>query len=47
MSITGAVNGLSHVGITVADLDRSVKFYELLGFSECAAGCAPKTTCVN
>lgn len=36
MSTTGAVNGLSHVGITVADLDRSVKFYELLGFSECA-----------
>ncbi len=36
MSSSGAVNGLSHVGITVADLGRSIRFYELLGFAECA-----------
>ena len=28
----GAVCGFSHAGITVADLDRSIAFYELLGY---------------
>ena len=32
----GAVCGFSHAGITVADLDRSIAFYELLGYEVCA-----------
>ena len=28
----GAVCGFSHAGITVADLDRSIAFYGLLGY---------------
>ncbi len=32
MSTAGSVNGFSHVGVTVADLERSIRFYELLDF---------------
>ena len=28
----GVVSGFSHAGMTVADLDRSIAFYELLGY---------------
>lgn len=31
-STAGSVNGFSHVGVTVADLERSIRFYELLDF---------------
>ncbi len=35
-SAAGSINGFSHAGVTVADLDRSIRFYELLGFEVAA-----------
>jgi len=31
-----AITGLAHIGIRVHDLERSLRFYELLGFTKTA-----------
>ena len=48
MSLTKAVPilGLAHIGIRVHDLERSVRFYELLGFTKTAGPIGPEPVAV-
>ena len=41
-----AIHGLAHVGIRVHDLDRSLSFYELLGFEKTAGPMGPEPVVV-
>jgi lactoylglutathione lyase len=38
--------GLAHIGIRVHDLERSVRFYELLGFSKTAGPMGPEPVAI-
>lgn len=38
--------GLAHIGIRVHDLERSVRFYELLGFSKTAGPIGPEPVAI-
>ena len=40
------VLGLAHIGIRVHDLDRSVRFYELLGFTKTAGPIGPEPVAI-
>ncbi len=40
------VNGVSHIGIRVHDLDRSLAFYGLLGFSKTAGPMGPEPVAI-
>ena len=40
------ITGLAHVGIRVHDLERSVAFYELLGFKEVAGPVGPEPVAI-
>jgi lactoylglutathione lyase len=41
-----AIAGLAHIGIRVHDLDRSVRFYELLGFRKTAGPIGPEPVAI-
>jgi lactoylglutathione lyase len=41
-----SVSGLAHIGIRVHDLDRSVRFYELLGFRKTAGPVGPEPVAI-
>ncbi len=41
-----AVDGLAHIGIRVHELERSVQFYELLGFSKTAGPLGPEPVAI-
>jgi len=41
-----AISGLAHVGIRVHDLERSVRFYELLGFTKTAGPVGPEPVAI-
>jgi lactoylglutathione lyase len=41
-----SIAGLAHIGIRVHDLDRSVRFYELLGFSKTAGPIGPEPVAI-
>lgn len=41
-----AISGLAHVGIRVHDLERSVRFYELLGFRKTAGPIGPEPVAI-
>jgi XTP/dITP diphosphohydrolase len=43
---TIAIGGLAHIGIRVHSLERSVKFYELLGFTKTAGPIGPEPVAV-
>ena len=47
-SQTGPVQiaGLAHIGIRVHDLDRSMRFYELLGFTKIAGPIGPEPVAI-
>ena len=38
--------GLAHIGIRVHDLERSVRFYELLGFTKTAGPIGPEPVAI-
>lgn len=40
------VSGLAHIGIRVHDLERSVRFYELLGFVKTAGPIGPEPVAI-
>ena len=40
------LTGLAHIGIRVHDLERSVKFYELLGFTKTAGPIGPEPVAI-
>lgn len=40
------VSGLAHIGIRVHDLERSVRFYELLGFTKTAGPIGPEPVAI-
>ena len=40
------VTGLAHIGIRVHDLERSVRFYELLGFTKTAGPIGPEPVAI-
>jgi len=40
------ISGLAHIGIRVHDLDRSVRFYELLGFTKPAGPIGPEPVAI-
>lgn len=40
------IGGLAHIGIRVHDLERSVRFYELLGFTKTAGPIGPEPVAV-
>ena len=40
------IRGIAHVGIRVHDLERSVKFYELLGFTKTAGPIGPEPVAI-
>jgi lactoylglutathione lyase len=40
------IAGLAHIGIRVHELERSVKFYELLGFSKTAGPIGPEPVAI-
>ena len=40
------ISGLAHIGIRVHDLDRSVRFYELFGFSKTAGPIGPEPVAI-
>ena len=40
------ITGLAHIGIRVHDLERSVKFYELLGFTKTAGPVGPEPVAI-
>jgi lactoylglutathione lyase len=41
-----AVTGLAHIGIRVHDLERSLRFYELLGFHKTAGPIGPEPVAI-
>jgi lactoylglutathione lyase len=41
-----SILGLAHIGIRVHDLDRSVRFYELLGFRKTAGPIGPEPVAI-
>lgn len=41
-----AIMGLAHLGIRVHDLERSVRFYELLGFTKTAGPIGPEPVAI-
>ena len=41
-----AIAGLAHIGIRVHDLERSVRFYELLGFTKTAGPLGPEPVAI-
>jgi lactoylglutathione lyase len=41
-----AISGLAHIGIRVHDLERSVRFYELLGFTKTAGPVGPEPVAI-
>jgi lactoylglutathione lyase len=40
------ITGLAHIGIRVHDLERSVRFYELLGFEKTAGPIGPEPVAI-
>ena len=44
--MTVALAGIAHVGIRVHDLDRSVRFYELLGFKKTMGPIGPEPVAI-
>ena len=40
------ISGLAHIGIRVHDLERSVRFYELLGFTKTAGPIGPEPVAI-
>lgn len=40
------ITGLAHIGIRVHDLERSVRFYELLGFTKTAGPIGPEPVAI-
>jgi lactoylglutathione lyase len=40
------IDGLAHIGIRVHDLERSVRFYELLGFKKTAGPIGPEPVAI-
>ncbi len=40
------IKGLAHIGIRVHELERSVRFYELLGFSKTAGPIGPEPVAI-
>lgn len=40
------ISGLAHIGIRVHDMDRSVRFYELLGFEKTAGPVGPEPVAI-
>jgi lactoylglutathione lyase len=40
------LTGIAHIGIRVHDLERSVKFYELLGFTKTAGPVGPEPVAI-
>ena len=40
------ISGLAHIGIRVHDLERAVRFYELLGFSKTAGPLGPEPVAI-
>ena len=40
------IRGIAHVGIRVHDLERAVKFYELLGFTKTAGPIGPEPVAI-
>lgn len=40
------ISGLAHIGIRVHDLERSVRFYELLGFEKTAGPIGPEPVAI-
>jgi lactoylglutathione lyase len=45
-SATLAIHGLAHIGIRVHDLERSVVFYALLGFTKTAGPIGPEPVAI-
>ena len=41
------IAGLAHIGIRVHDLDRSMRFYELLGFKKVAGPIGPEPVAIS
>ena len=41
-----AIEGLAHIGIRVHELERSVRFYELLGFTKTAGPIGPEPVAI-
>ena len=41
-----AISGLAHIGIRVHDLERSLRFYELLGFTKTAGPVGPEPVAI-
>src|SRR3569833_1552948 len=46
MSSPVTVSGMAHVGIRVHDLERSVRFYALLGFTKTAGPIGPEPVAI-
>jgi lactoylglutathione lyase len=46
MTDTVSILGLAHIGIRVHDLERSVRFYELLGFTKTAGPIGPEPVAI-
>jgi lactoylglutathione lyase len=44
--MTVRITGIAHVGIRVHDLDRSVRFYALLGFTKTAGPIGPEPVAI-
>jgi|SRR5688572_5821108 len=40
------ISGLAHIGIRVHDLERSVRFYEILGFTKTAGPIGPEPVAI-
>ena len=40
------ISGLAHIGVRVHDLERSVRFYELLGFEKTAGPIGPEPVAI-
>ena len=46
MSASISISGLAHIGIRVHDLERSVRFYALLGFEKTAGPIGPEPVAI-
>lgn len=46
MSAIVSITGIAHVGIRVHDLERSVRFYELLGFTKTVGPVGPEPVAI-